>query len=494
MRSELYGKILLTFAIVCGSVLFYPFADIVPGLNGDEAWAGLEGAHIIGGLWPYQGMNNYTGPFHQYLVAICFKILGFGVGTLRFASATCNLLSIVVGFILMRRFFGILCAGIFAALLASMPFTTIAARMASEVTAFNVLFALTATLWLSSQRWVFRIMGGFLLGIGTLNHLLFFPFALMLLIAGILVRYPLRNWIPATTAFGLAILILGWKRFFADTALPSSVASTAIQGVGKRLHEWPPLFSSILHGDILFMRMTGEIAVPTPPMIAGLILVGIVFTATFPFLRLKWELKNRDTLRVFTIGFLILFVATLSLAPGNSDRYFNLPMAMSLVFPAYWLAHFAERFDKMRPLIFSAVISAVTLQAARTGYNLIYTHLESGGKNASFKMGTTTETSNHFIRTDELYIFLRDQGIRKIYTEFHILFPILFYDIPYKQIQADYLSNLYELNSDSRVVVYNGGLTRNARTDYPQLAVKAGEEFDKFFILSDEIVLKNEEP
>jgi hypothetical protein len=39
------------------------------------------------------------------------------------------------------------------------------------------------------------------------------------------------------------------------------------------------------------------------------------------------------------------------------------------------------------------------------------------------------ETSNHFVRTDLLYEHLRASGVREVYAEFFIAFPLAFYDL-----------------------------------------------------------------
>src|SRR5262245_23547280 len=80
-------KVALFVAVGIAAAMLFPFLASVPGLQGDEAWAGLRGVEILKGLRPTFGMNEYTGPFHQYLIALLFNATGFSVGALRVITA-----------------------------------------------------------------------------------------------------------------------------------------------------------------------------------------------------------------------------------------------------------------------------------------------------------------------------------------------------------------------------------------------------------------------
>src|SRR5580704_12381894 len=89
---------------IAGAILF-PYLGSVPGLHGDEAWTGLRAFEILHGLRPLLGMNEYTGPFHQYLVAGIFQMVGISVTSLRLMTAVTFLLTVPLYFRISKLFF-----------------------------------------------------------------------------------------------------------------------------------------------------------------------------------------------------------------------------------------------------------------------------------------------------------------------------------------------------------------------------------------------------
>src|SRR5437899_1608718 len=112
MYHNLNPRVLLWLAIAIGVVTLFPFLASVPGLQGDEAWAGLRAVDIVNGLRPTIGMNEYTGPFHQYLIAALFGLIGHSVTALRLITAMSFLLVIPLYYRVSHYFFDEITAAI----------------------------------------------------------------------------------------------------------------------------------------------------------------------------------------------------------------------------------------------------------------------------------------------------------------------------------------------------------------------------------------------
>lgn len=173
-------RVFLLGAACIGALLLFPLLATIPGLHGDEAWGGLRANEILHGARPMVGMNGYTGPLHQYLVAFLFQLFGCKVAVLRSLTGITTLFSIFLYYGVIKRCFNQAMAALSALVLVSLPFFMAYGRIAHEVFALNPILALAAAwLLLESGRerfrkqWALPWLAGICLGLGTWNHLIF---------------------------------------------------------------------------------------------------------------------------------------------------------------------------------------------------------------------------------------------------------------------------------------------------------------------------------
>ena len=136
---------LLAIALGLVALQLVPFLDTLPGLHGDEAWAGLRAHGVLDGQISVYGLTAYTGPVHQLLLVPVLETLGYHVWALRSLTVFASLLSVWLFFGVVRRVFDAQLAGIAALVLASMPWFVLYGRSATEHFALNPVLALAAT-------------------------------------------------------------------------------------------------------------------------------------------------------------------------------------------------------------------------------------------------------------------------------------------------------------------------------------------------------------
>jgi 4-amino-4-deoxy-L-arabinose transferase-like glycosyltransferase len=430
---------LLAIALGLATLQLIPFLDRLPGLHGDEAWAGLRAHATLEGQISVYGLTAYTGPIHQLLLVPVLETFGFQVWALRSLTVIASLLSVWLFFGVVRLVFDAQMAGIAALVLASMPWFALYGRGATEHFALNPVLALAATRCLLAaadtrgwKRDALASVGGILLALGTWNHLIFAPVPLVLgLVAFTL--WP-RRMIPPrmVAAAAVGFLIAALPRLLALLTEREAnqlglrgYASVALSGLMTRLMESPSLFAATTHGDILYRRYTGEVLWPTPWVAPALLAVAAILIACRPRRETEPLFKNAR----HVASYLALFsVLTLAIVPESADRHFLL--IHYFVVPFIAIPFRLAISERMAPALGAAALSVfLVFNVGRTAANFHAAHLSSGGKLATFQLGGKMETSNHFVRTDLLYEHLQALGVQDVYAEFFIALPLAFYDV-----------------------------------------------------------------
>ena len=430
---------LLAIAIGLAALQLIPFLDRLPGLHGDEAWAGLRTHAILGGQISVYGLTAYTGPVHQLLLVPVLETFGYHVWALRSLTVIASLLSVWLFFEVVRRVFDAQIAGISALVLASMPWFALYGRGATEHFALNPVLALAATCCLLAatdtrgwKRDALASVGGVLLALGTWNHLIFAPVPLVLGIVAFTARH--RSMIPPrmVAAVVVGFLIAALPRILAlltdrEANQPglSGYASVALSGLATRVLESQALFAATMHGDVLYRRYTGEVLWPTPWVAPTLLAIAAILIACRPRRETQPLFKNARQVA----GYLALFsVLTLAIVPESADRHFLL--VHYFVVPFIAIPFRLAISGRTAPALGAAALGAfLVFNIGRTVGNFYAAHLSSGGTLATFQLGRKMETSNHFVRTDLLYEHLQALGVQDVYAEFFIAFPLAFYDL-----------------------------------------------------------------
>lgn len=178
--------------LICTELVFR--LTVFPGLNGDEAWMGLNALGITSrGMTSLNGMNNYTGALFSGVAAAQFSLTGAGMLSLRLPSALCNGLAMAL---VIATLWNQGRAAFFAALLfASSLLFLFYSRVAWEVSALQnlLLAAILAALarLLSAERpslaMTLPFFAAFALGIW--NHFIFAASATSLALAATLLLW-----------------------------------------------------------------------------------------------------------------------------------------------------------------------------------------------------------------------------------------------------------------------------------------------------------------
>lgn len=154
--------------------------DVLPGLHGDEAWAGLNALKINSeGLKSLMGMNNYTGALQPLLAAVAFKLLGAGVYQLRIVGVLFNCISMLLIAYVCIKYKLIKNLYIFFLLMGQAALFIVSPRIAWEVNSLTLLFTVISFLSLFiiyNKRsnitfyallfWIANILGSY-------NHVIF---------------------------------------------------------------------------------------------------------------------------------------------------------------------------------------------------------------------------------------------------------------------------------------------------------------------------------
>ena len=459
-------------------LLLFPLLGTIPGLHADEAWAGLRAHEILNGGRPMIGMNPYTGPLHQFLLAPLLHLLGFTVDVLRLPTAVFSVVSLWLFYFMLRRWFDTQTASLSVIILVTLPFFTGYGRIAHEVLALNPVLALCAILLLTGEsralnnaRSVFlrALLAGVWLGLGVWNHAIFLsiPFALF-------VTACFRDGTRLFHAPGLSAAWLGFMLVIAPRVLwefsaaalnwPAVTAPAGfVDGLLERAREWPMLIFRIAHGDVLFQRFSGEVLFATPNLVCPFVLAGGFFMLKKLRIAIDIRRSPESGLFVFSVA---LFLGTLVLCPANADRYFLLPLYLVPIFAAYLFRELLN-IPVLKIPSFVLLCLFVLLQVTRIEINYFAAQACTRGRCSSFLLGSKPETSNHFIRIDQLYQGLVRAGARHVYAEFFIALPLRFYDVQEHRLDAVRVieGNLEfglpaSNESDSRVVTYAAGIRR----------------------------------
>lgn len=428
LKTPQRSRAVLLLALALGAFLLFFRLGNTPGLHGDEAWAGVQAFAIWHGSRPMIGMNAYTGPFYEYLIAPVLAVFGYRVSVLRVTTVVAALCTIALFHTAVARAFGSKLAAFATLTLVSMPFFTAFGRLAGENFALNPALAVAAILLLLvRESWVTLLLAGLCLGTGIWNHAIFTAVPFAIAVTALYRRgLPLmRDRAPYIVCAGCAIALVPMTvihlrmQWPAPSDLQSSTIASFLGNLTQRLVEWPALFMSVAHGDILFRRFTGQLTMGTPDILV-LLVAGGLFAA--------WTDTPRGALRQLVVFGVALLTATLVISPNNADRYFLLPLytlppLVAATFVRLWKT---PRWETAKTVTFGVF---VCFQLTRTGINYFVTQAGSGGHISAFALGSQIETSNHFIRTDHLYRQLVSLNARHVDGEFFIAEPLRFYDL-----------------------------------------------------------------
>ncbi|MCF6147540.1 MAG: glycosyltransferase family 39 protein [Candidatus Kuenenia sp.] len=302
-------------------LLFWKLEDTA-GLHRDEAMFGLLTEMILEGARPLTGIfNNYTSPVHSYMLAVCVKIFGNSIWSLRCLGPVFTLITIAAIFDIIRQHSTIR-ARWTSCLLLTFPPIIMLSRLCGEVFVLNP-FLFFGTIWIyvklcNSSKKSVRITGwgltGFCLSFGIWNHIIFLPSAVSLVICYALFMWPgLRRFLlqcaPCAIGFSIGLvprfasmMVLGMDLFPKRPSIPPASLKNALLNL---------LYT--LSGDGLYARFSGGSVLP---FVWGIPVIVAIFTAMFYFLK-----HNKSEKKMFwgiVVFIAINFVGIWQITPFGS--------------------------------------------------------------------------------------------------------------------------------------------------------------------------------
>jgi 4-amino-4-deoxy-L-arabinose transferase-like glycosyltransferase len=381
--------------------------DRIPGLNGDEALAGLRAHQVMLGQGDLRGLVPYTGGLYEYGLAAFLWLFGTSVFGLRFFPAMLGVLTVwIVYKDLGERGHG---AAAFwgALLLGSSPLMVCYNRLAVD----NYPFLLSVPVWClillerSKGRPALLVPCGFLLGLLVWCHFLGLAVMIPFLILLPLIRkggIPAGHRIYAASFLAMALPVaLRVMEILKSTDLlmpegfstrPLRLLSTLPQDLMDLLF----MAYKTLDGSFVFLRFTGEVLVepiPIVPALGLLVLVLGLATGLSGITRFALPL------------FLALLVAIRVLAPYTSIRYLTVANLCLLFLAVRWLAEIAGSGKRRRAVTFILSVAAL-YQVGLLGINYFYAFSRTGGIPVLFALDPHArrhENSVHMMENRTLY-------------------------------------------------------------------------------------------
>ncbi len=477
-----------TRAIVAGAVAAFSLLSLLvveagryPGLQADEAWAGLAALAIQEhGLTTPHGMTDYTSPVFPWILAKSFDVASPGIGTMRVftaALAACGLFFVLFGLV---RTAGQRTGGLFLSLFASSLLWTWYGRVAFEVIGLQDMLlgvVIATTLGFAATGRLPFLAGAACLyatGIGIVNHLIFvivpaslatatlllvlarrgdarserlFVFAFInVAMSGILVAAKLavgqelfvehRRMIlaaffclPGAIALVYRFTAPGLERAMARAASqlserrPVIVASWMLAGAGlvyALTHHGVALVQIYSSIPLLqrFASLTPIAAVQLPLYAwAGVLSVLTIWTV----IRVGTPARVRDS-SPFAAFLALWFVAVLVwlaiATTGNSIRYYRIPVLFA------FLAISVGSGDRSGRAVFRLAALAMVPAVALNALAFRETIKGSPRPPIDFRVGSMEETSAHFISLDEFVETMRREDTCEFRTHYFIAEPM----------------------------------------------------------------------
>jgi len=167
-----YGKILLVVILSLTIVLRFYGLDYIPGLDYDSTFYMMKARNILQlADTPLVGMQIYFGPFFFYLIASLGYFFGVSIFLARSILAIVGVLTVVMAYLVGKKYFSENVGLIVAALIALSPWQITHSRLIWEVN-FVPLFILIVLFMLVKslkKRWIIPLIG-FFIGMAFQSH------------------------------------------------------------------------------------------------------------------------------------------------------------------------------------------------------------------------------------------------------------------------------------------------------------------------------------
>lgn len=462
-----------------------------PGLHADEAWVGLNANNIIyNGARTIHGVNTYTSSFYSWLISLGFRGWGVHLFTLRFLGVFLTFLGFIIVLCSLYKYVDKKSIFLYLALLLSCSSLLLFPRIAWEVCALqgfllSIKFAILLKYFKGYKLGyidVFVFLA--VTSIGVINHFIFIFESLGLALAALLLqlRYFNKNTIEL---FYLSVLSSGWvaviylikpsitEEFFQTYRYALLVTTLLILvtidwfflktrfRIVHRLDRLDRKYLKLLYGSaflfslgILGFLVEKFVATHTWSFfgtISGIVVIERLSSYLLTAVESRWleitwgaliaifilrgfqKLTNKLDVEklqidVFCYFYTLSCLLFISLSPGNSDRYYIIPVylfvaSFPLVVRNHQVSSRSRYFWGALILWFGLTLS---LEQSLLWKNILSTENRPP---VLVRYHNYQDSSSHFLKHNELLQYLRERKICHIdiNTSYFIYFPLDFH-------------------------------------------------------------------
>lgn len=372
-----FEALLGVLSILCLALaVFYRLYALgrLPGINGDEAWYGVQLQRFSDGVltsWRTPS-GNLPGPLHLLVLGALQLVFPPSLALLRMPSVIFSLVQILLTFVLLRRRFDRSTAGMAALLTAVLPINIAYARFGWDpsgsglVAIVALYFALSGTIWASAGLFALA------LAVHPTNVFL----APVLLAAGFGsqaqksgVRVSLVR-----SALHLVLLLFSLLVLRSTTSVSSASVSTLLTRIAN-VGEWQKFvarFGRLFTGDTVYTYITGSglgRAQPFGDAAVGCLMVGLLAFGVYSF-RHRFKSPEVGVVLGSVLSALAYFVVAGArpLAPGV-ERYALCLIVPTVVAISVLLGELGRRYGDAWPWLVTVSI-ALTFTIGFASYYL----------------------------------------------------------------------------------------------------------------------------
>lgn len=341
----------------------------LPGLNGDEAWYGVQVLRFLGGEavdWRTP-TGNLVGPLHAGWLLVLQRFLEPSLALLRVPSLLSSLLQLGLTYAVARRHFGRATGALALVLTAVLPVNIAYARFGWDPSHSGLVAIIAAHFALAGNPWGSALCFSLALAVHPTNVFLA-PFLVLAFLGGEWERG--GRW-RALARSGLQAVLLGASLGVLSLTTSGGRASLAWPEVLHRLTtpaEWglfARLFSRLLTGDTVYVYIAGSglgAAREAADVALAVLLLGLLGLGLGRLLRGRWGLVPG-----LILGWLASTVAFFLVAGNGAITPHHERYALCLLVPTVLAASVALRelggpgAHLWRPYILTAVVAALLL-------------------------------------------------------------------------------------------------------------------------------------
>lgn len=305
-RPPIWFYITVLVAILI-SILFRVYAiDRLPGINGDEAWYGVQSLHLFDDepLSLRTPTKNLPSPIHISILALLHLFFRPSFILLRIPTVLASLSQILLTWFVIRKYFGKTIALYATILSAVLPVNIAYARFGWDASYTGLVSILTISLLLYNFTLASAVMFALAVTIHPTNIFLY-PFLVLVYFFILYEKYPLKVVLQETCIY-IGFLALGPCIFFVWTSVLPSGNLFFSEDILSVSRWWAFItgLASLVTGDTVFQFIVGEGLSPFgTPLNIAIILAFFLLSLLF-FLSNRHNLKNMKTGVV--LGFIVM--------------------------------------------------------------------------------------------------------------------------------------------------------------------------------------------